>query len=115
MSDIPEDRLCVDEKPFTNIGVDYLSPYHIKLSKRTRSNKATAKRYIALFTCLTTRAAHLEIAGDLSADKFILALIKEIHLQKRQSKHNKVREWGKFCRGLKGVKASHKKHCPNLS
>ena len=74
MSDIPEDKLCVDEKPFTNTGVDHLGPYHIKLSKRTRSNQATAKRYIAPFTCLTTRVVHLEIAGDLSTAAFILAL-----------------------------------------
>ena len=66
MSDIPEDRLCVDEKPFTNTGVDYLGTCHIKLSKRTRSNQVTAKRYIAQFTCSTTRSVHLEIDGDLS-------------------------------------------------
>ena len=74
MSDIPEDRLCVDEKPFTNTSVDYLGPCHIKLYKRTRSNQATAKRYIALFTCLTTRVVHLEITGDFSTDEFILAV-----------------------------------------
>ena len=74
MSDIPEDRLCVDEKTFTNAGVDYLGSYHIKLFKRTRSYKATAKKYISLFTCLTRRAVHLEIASDLSTDAFILAL-----------------------------------------
>ena len=74
MSDILEDRLCVDEKTFTNAGVDYLGSYHIKLSKRTRSYKATAKKYISLFTCLTRRAVHLEIAADLSTDVFILAL-----------------------------------------
>ena len=73
-SDIPEDRLCVDKKPFINTDVDYLSPYRIKLSKRTRSNQATAKTYVALFTCLITGAVHLEIAGDLSTDGFKLAL-----------------------------------------
>ena len=76
MSDIPEDRICVDEKPFTITGVDYLGSYHIKLSKKNRSNQATAKRYIALLTCLTTRGFHLEIAGDLSTDAFILALTR---------------------------------------
>ena len=60
---IPEDRLCVDEKPFTNTGVDYLGPYNIKLSKITSSNQTTAKRYVALFTCLTTRTINLEIVG----------------------------------------------------
>ena len=106
MSDILEARLCIDEKPFTNTGGDYLGPYHIKLSKRTRSNQATAKRYVALFTCLTTRAVHLEIAGDLSTDAFILALRRFIS---RRGKHNKVRQRDKFCWCLKRVKASHKK------
>ena len=88
MSDIPEDRLCIDVKPFINTGVDYLGPYNIKLSKRTRSNQATAKRYVALFTCLTTRAVRLEIAGDLSAYAFILALRRFIS---RRSKVNIIR------------------------
>ena len=63
MPDVPEDTLCVNEKPLL---ADYLGPYYIKFSKRTRSNQATAKRYVALFTCFTTRAVHLEIASDLS-------------------------------------------------
>ena len=89
MSDIPEDRLCIDGKPFPNTGVDYLGPYRIKLHiKRTRSNQATAKRYVALFTCLTTRAVHLEIAGDLSTDAFILALRRFIS---RRGKVNIIR------------------------
>ena len=71
MSNILEARLCIDEKPFTNTGGDYLGPYHIKLSKRTRSNQVTAKRYVALFTCLTTRTVDLKIAGDLATDAFI--------------------------------------------
>ena len=91
MSDIPEDRLCIDEKPFTNTGVDYLGPYHIKLSKRTRSNQATAKRYVALFTCLTTRAVHLEIAGDLSTDAFVLALRRLISRRGREI--DNCRKW----------------------
>ena len=88
MSDIPEDRLCIDEKRFTNTGVDYLGSYHIKLSKKTRSNQPTAKRYVALFTCLTKRAVHLEIAGDLSTYAFILALRRFIS---RRGKVNIIR------------------------
>ena len=88
MPDVPEDRLCVNEKPFTNTGADYLGPYYIKLSKRIRSNQATAKRYVALFTCFTTRAIHLEIASDLSTDAFILALRRFIS---RRGKVNTMR------------------------
>ena len=68
MSYIPEDRLFIDKKSFTSTGL------HMKLSKRPSSNQATAKRYVALFTCLTKREVHLEKAGDLSTDTFILAL-----------------------------------------
>ena len=32
------------------------------------------KRWRYLFKCLTTRAAHLKLAGDLSTDSFIMAL-----------------------------------------
>ena len=88
MSDIPEDRLCIDEKPFANTGVDYLCPYHIKLSKRTRSNQVTSKRYVAAFTCLTTGTVHLKIAGDFSTDAFILALRRCIS---RRGKVNTIR------------------------
>ena len=31
-------------------------------------------RYGAVFVCLTTRAAHLDLVGDLSTDSFLLAL-----------------------------------------
>ena len=56
------------------MGVDYFGPLVVKLPKRTQSNQATAKRYGVLFTCLTIQALHLEIASDMSADSFILAL-----------------------------------------
>ena len=74
MANVPSDRLCFNNKPFTKTGVDYLGPYQIKLSKGTKSNEAIAKRYIVLFTYLSTRAVHLEIAGYLSSSTFILSL-----------------------------------------
>ena len=46
----------------------------VKLSKRTRSNQATVKRYAVFFMCLKTRAVHLKIAGDMSTNSFILVL-----------------------------------------
>lgn len=74
MSDIPSDRLAVHQKPFTNSGVDYFGPIIVKSQKYTRLNKSVAKRYGVLFTCLTTRAVHLELAFDMTTDTFILAL-----------------------------------------
>ena len=68
MSDLPEDRLAVDEPPFTHIGVDYLGPFD------TKRGRSVVKRYGVLFTCLTVRAIHLEVAASLDTDSYILAL-----------------------------------------
>ena len=74
MGELPKERLNVYEKPFYNTGIDFFVPIIVKLSKKTRANQAKAKRYGVLFTCMATRAIHLEIAGDLTTDSFILAL-----------------------------------------
>ncbi|XP_057292547.1 uncharacterized protein LOC130621256 [Hydractinia symbiolongicarpus] len=74
MGDLPIDRLSVGEPPFNRSGVDYFGPMIVKRSKRTRASSRTVKRYGALFTCMTSRALHIELAGDLSTDSFILAL-----------------------------------------
>ena len=73
MSSIPIDRIAVNEIPFSNTGVDYFGPIIIKLNKRRRSTQPTAKRYRVLFTRLTTRGVHLELATDMTMDAFILA------------------------------------------
>ena len=72
--DLPQDRLDIHQKPFQNTGIDFFGPILVTLSKKTRANQAKAKRYGVIFTCMTTRAVHLEIAGDLSSDSFILSL-----------------------------------------
>lgn len=74
ISDLPKERLAIGEKPFTYTGIDYFGPIVVKLSIKTRSSAALVKRYDAIFTCLTTRAVHLELAGDLSTDCFIMSL-----------------------------------------
>lgn len=68
MADLPPDRVDIDSPPFTNVGVDYFGPF---LVKRGRSN---VKRYGCIFTCLTTRAVHLEAAQSLETYSFINAL-----------------------------------------
>ena len=74
MSDLPEERLAYNEPAFSFTGTDYFGPLIVKQSKKTRQNLGQCKRYGVVFTCLTTRALHLELAGDLSTDSFILAL-----------------------------------------
>lgn len=55
--------------PFTVTGVDFAGPMHYKVKKST-----TAKAYIALFTCASTRAVHLKLCCDLTASEFRRAL-----------------------------------------
>ena len=74
MSNLPSERLSAFLPPFDFQEVDYFGPLTINLNKRTRSTSGTAKRCGSLFTCMTTRALHLELAGDMPTDSFILAL-----------------------------------------
>ncbi|VBB32287.1 unnamed protein product [Acanthocheilonema viteae] len=53
---------------FENVGLDYLGPLSIKCESGLN------KRWIALFTCFTTRAIHLEVVDDLSAESFMHVL-----------------------------------------
>ena len=59
---------------FDNTVIDFFGPIIVKLAKKTRANQAKAKRYGVIFICMTTHDMHLEIAGDLTTDSFILAL-----------------------------------------
>ena len=74
MGQLPNERTTVFDPVFTNTEVDYFEPILVRNSKRTRFTSGHNKRYGVVFTCLTTRATHLELAGDLSTDSFILAL-----------------------------------------
>ena len=74
MGKLPRQRLSIGLPAFTNTGIDYFEPLMIKLNKQTRKTCATAKRYGAVFTCLTTWAVHLELIRNLSTDNFILEL-----------------------------------------
>ena len=68
MADLPPDRVTPGDPPFTNVGVDYFGPI-IVIRGRTE-----LKRYGCLFTCLVTRAVHLEVANSLDTDAFLNAL-----------------------------------------
>lgn len=67
MADLPRDRIS-PAPPFTYTGVDYFGPFLIKEGRRE------VKRYGALFTCLVSRAVHIEVASTLESSSFIQAL-----------------------------------------
>lgn len=68
MSELPPERLECDSAPFTNTGLDYFGPFLIK------KGRTTFKRYGVIFTCMVSRAVHLEVSSDLTTDSFIMAL-----------------------------------------
>ncbi|XP_060802199.1 uncharacterized protein LOC132902161 [Amyelois transitella] len=68
MGDLPPERLSHNSHPFTCTAVDYFGPMTITIGRRHE------KRWGALFTCLTTRAVHVELATSLSTDSMIMAL-----------------------------------------
>ncbi|XP_061717583.1 uncharacterized protein LOC133525312 [Cydia pomonella] len=65
---LPPERLDHHKRPFTHVGLDYFGPILVTLYRRSE------KRYIALYTCLTTRALHLEVVNSLTADSAIMSL-----------------------------------------
>ena len=64
---LPEERL-ISRTPFAVCGVDYSGPHEV------RQGRGKAKVWIALFTCMVSRAIFIHIVPDLSAETFIAAL-----------------------------------------
>ena len=65
MADLPADRVTPNKPPFSFVGVDCFGPFWVK---RARSQ---VKRYGVLYTCLATRAIHLEVAQSMDTDSFL--------------------------------------------
>ncbi|KAL1259106.1 hypothetical protein QQF64_009683 [Cirrhinus molitorella] len=72
MSDLPAERLQIDP-PFSYAGMDMFGPWEVSV-RRTRGGHASSKRWAVLFTCLCTRAVHIEVVEEMSSSSFINAL-----------------------------------------
>lgn len=72
MSSLPDCRARQSVKAFTHTGLDYGGP--VPYTPIRRRGVRGEKAYICVFTCLTTRAVHIEVATDLSTPSFLAAL-----------------------------------------
>ncbi|XP_047504174.1 uncharacterized protein LOC125049113 [Pieris napi] len=70
MGDLPSVR-TTPSRPFINAGVDFAGPFQIVMNKG-RGIK-TNKAYAAIFVCMSTKAMHLELVGDMTSNSFIAA------------------------------------------
>lgn len=70
MGDLPEERVT-PTLPFLSTGVDLCGPF--KYRHPELRNKFTIC-YVAVFVCLTTKAVHVEMVGDLTTGAFLASL-----------------------------------------
>ena len=73
---MPAARMAVAKPAFYHTSIDYFGPLIVVFGR----NK-TVKRYGALFTCLTKREVHIEVAESLSTPDFINALRRFISMR----------------------------------
>lgn len=67
MAELPKERVEASA-PFTYSGMDCFGPFIVKKARKEY------KRYGLIFTCLYSRAVHIEMLEDLSTDSFINSL-----------------------------------------
>ena len=79
MPPLPTSRVS-ESAPFTHTGIDYFGPLFIK--NKTENQKV----WVCLFTCLVTRAIHLELLQNMSTEQFLLGFRRFL------SRHGKPKE-----------------------
>ena len=68
MADLPADRVTPDDPPFTNTGLDLFGVFYVK------RGRGQEKRYGIVFSCLVSRAVHIEVVSSMSTNSFLCAL-----------------------------------------
>jgi len=70
MGNLPQERVT-PARPFLRTGVDYAGPILIRTNKG-RGHRAN-KGFISVFVCLSSKAVHLEVVSDYTAEAFLAA------------------------------------------
>ena len=68
MADLPPERLDWHHPPFYNVGQDCFGPFNVVYGR------GNVKRYGCIFTCMSSRAIHLEMLHSSNADAFMNSL-----------------------------------------
>ena len=69
MGDLPRGRVDVPERAFLDVGLDFGGPFNCR-----KGPKCIEKVYMALYVCFASKAVHLELVSDLTAQACIAAL-----------------------------------------
>ncbi len=79
MSDLPRDRMETSA-PFTNIGLDVFGPWDIR--ERTSTRRSSGQKcWAIIFTCLSSRAVHVDALPSMDTPSFINALRRFMSLR----------------------------------
>ena len=73
MAPLPESRVGASLRAFEHSGVDLFGPFYTKVTRRV-----TAKRFACIFTCMSTRAIHLEMVASSDAESFLQAFSRMV-------------------------------------
>ena len=72
MAPLPDFRTAKPQRAFIRVGVDYAGPFMTRQGR----GKVRTKRYLCLFTCLQSRAVHLEMSWSLDTESFLQAFTR---------------------------------------
>lgn len=89
MSDLPEERVT-QATPFHYSDMDVFGPFYVKEGRKT------LKCYGLIFTCLVSRAVHLETLNTMETDSFISALRRQRLSTDKERYANYVRTKGQI-------------------
>ena len=84
MVDLPSER-TETPPPFTNVGFDVFGPWTIH-TRRTRGGIANSKRWGLIFTCLNSRAIHIEVLEAMDSNSLTCALRRFLSIRGPVSK-----------------------------
>lgn len=99
MSDLPPERLQ-QEPPF---GLDVFGPWEV-VTRRTRGGSSNSKRWAILFTCMSTRAIHVELIESMSTSSCINALRRFFSIR-GPVKQLRSNPWHQFYWCIQGLEA----------